>query len=98
MTDCGADSDDLARRDRRSRSRAADENPALGGTRLDRLADLSSLVGVVDANRSVVRTEIDHIVAREHLEHTLPQRDAAMIKGNRDLHCLDSIDFPSIEG
>src|SRR5919108_2531502 len=84
----GADSNQLAGRDRRADPRAADEHAALGLACPNRLADLPRLVGIVDLRLRSVGAQIDGLVARadDLLEHTLAELDAAMVEGARDTH------------
>src|ERR1051326_3396186 len=79
---------DLARRHRSAHSRAANEDGALGVAAANRLADLPRLVRVVDARLGLVRAEIVRFVTKcsKLGEDALPQLDAAVVEGNRDLH------------
>ena len=85
VADRRADPGHLAGGDRRADARAADEHAALGASLLNRLADLTRLVGVVDAHRVGVRAEVDHLVPVERLEHRFAQVHAAMVERDSDL-------------
>src|SRR6201999_1913138 len=67
---------------------AADEQRAPRLTGANRLADLSSLVGVVDPRRRLVGAEVDRLVPERSqlLQQRLAQPDAAMVEGDRDSH------------
>src|SRR5205085_225256 len=88
VADGGPDPCQLARGDRRAHTRAAHEHRTLRIARLDGLADLPCLVGIVDSWLGLVRAEIDGLVAEsgEVGEDALAQLDAAVVEGNRDLH------------
>ena len=84
----GADPRQLARRDRGTDARAADEHATIGRSCQQRLAELARLVRVVDPDGIVCGAEVDRLVTelRELLQHALPQLHAAMIERDRHLH------------
>src|SRR5471030_536396 len=90
VADRRANPRELAGCDRRANARAADEDAAHCVAALDRLAHLASLVGIVDAHRIGVGAEVENVVPGERLEHGVPQVDATMVEGGRDLHATRS--------
>src|SRR5262245_14192408 len=88
VADRGANAVDLARGDRCSDARPADEDSAVRVAASDRLADLAGLVRIVDSRLWLIGPEVDRLVPGAHdlLEHALPQLHAAMVEGDRDPH------------
>src|SRR4051812_31389580 len=86
VADRRADAGHLAGRDRRARSRAADQDPALGLAALNLLAHLARLVRIVDANLGAVGAEVDDLVARERLADGVTEVHATVVECDCDLH------------
>src|SRR5207302_8896630 len=88
VADRGTDPGQLARGHRGAHARTADEDAALGVPRLNRLADVTRLVGIVDRLRVRIRSEVDELVAQtgDLVEDRLAQLPAPVIEGDRDLH------------
>src|SRR6188508_535547 len=88
VADRCADPCELAGRDRSADPRPADEDAAVGASLLDRLAELASLVRVVDARLGVERAEVDGLVAAglDLLQHALAQLHATMVERDRNPH------------
>src|SRR5688572_15950096 len=87
VTDRRSNPRELAGRDRRAHTGAADQDPALRVAGSNSLADLARLVRVV--HRLVaVGPEVDRLVAqRAHLvEDALPELHAPVVEGNRNAH------------
>src|SRR5919109_3013171 len=88
VADRRSDAGELAGRNGRADTGAADENPALRLTPADRLADLPRLVGVVHMGLRLVGPEVHELVTEAlHVgEDPLPEFDPAMVERDRNLH------------
>src|SRR3954454_15992339 len=86
VADRGANAGELAGGNSGAGAGAADEDAALGLARLDPLAELARLVGIVDPHLGRVRAQIDRLVPPERLEHRLAECDTAMVERDRTLH------------
>src|SRR5205823_1292200 len=88
VADRGADARHLARGDRSADARSAHEHASLRAAGEDRLADLASLVGIVDPHGVGVGAEVDDLVAvrAQRLEDCIAKMDSAMIEGDGDVH------------
>src|ERR671937_656068 len=84
--------------DRGADAGAADEDSALGIAVLERLAELASLVGVVDPDGVGLDTEIDRLVPErvELRQHRLAQAHAAMVE--RDCNPHRTVTLPRMQG
>src|ERR671919_3075531 len=93
MADRSTDPGQLARRDRGAHAGAADEHAALGLACEDRLADLPSLIRVVDSRLRGVRPEIDGLVPRlrDRVADALAELDPAVVEGNGDAHRMGTL-------
>src|SRR5256714_6160491 len=69
VADRGADSGQLAGRDRGADARAADEDGPLGLAARESLADLPRLVRVVDARGGALDAEVDDLVVGDRVQH-----------------------------
>src|SRR5438132_2053 len=88
VADRSADATHLRGGNRSADAGAADEDAPLRPAALDRLAELTSLVRVVDPHRIGIGPEVDDLVpsGRKRLEHLLAQVHAAVVKRNANDH------------
>src|SRR5581483_4886368 len=86
MADRRADTDHLARRNRRADAGTAHEHGTLRLAALDRFADLTRLVGVVDTHGVGICAEVDDVVAGQCREDGFSEVHAAMVERDGDLH------------
>src|SRR3989442_544439 len=86
VADRGANAPQLGGGDRGAHTGAADEDPTLGVPSEDGLADLASLVRIVDPDRIGVGTQVHHGVPGKRVEHGLAQANAPVVECDRHLH------------
>ncbi len=90
VTDCRANTGNLAGRDRGTDAGAADEDAALRATVCNRIAELACLVRVVDARLGTVGAEIDDVVPERSqlVEDARAEHDSAVIECDGDVHLV----------
>src|SRR5207237_7345309 len=88
MAHRGADAGDLAGGDRRADARAADEDAARRAPGEDRLPELASLVGIVDADCVGVGAEVHDLITGddERRQDRVTKMDSSVVEGDGDVH------------
>ena len=86
VADRGADPGQLAGSDRGPNAGTADEDAPLGIAAENGLADLASLVRIIDPDGVGIGTQVNHGVPGKRLEHRLTQANAPVVECDRHLH------------